>query len=184
MLDAFLESPVPALALGAVGCTIAGLIYSATKSGKALAALCAVLLLTLAAVAVEYTIETPREEVTRTLGELFAAIEADDLATVLTLVDPAATNVRSDAQTLMPEFQIETANANLREIALTGSPPDTAVIQLRPFVLAAHRKSGMRGGDQIDLTVTLRRVGGRWLVSDYSGSEGWKRGANELRRGK
>ncbi|QDU88144.1 hypothetical protein Pla175_15150 [Pirellulimonas nuda] len=184
MLDVFLESPVPALALGAVAATVAGLIYSANKSGMALAALVGVLLLTIAAVLTELAIETPHEQVVRTLSELFAAIEADDLPAVLAMVDPAASNVRSDAQTLMPEFHIETANANLREVTLTGSPPDTAVAQLKPFVLAAHRRSGMRGGGQDDLSVTLRRVDGRWLISDYSGSEVWQRGASELRRGK
>ncbi len=181
MFNVLLESPVPALALGALAATFAGVIYSATRSGKALATLGIVMLLTLAGVAAERLIETPREQVARTLEGLFAAIEADDLPKVLTYISPEAADVRSDAQTLMPQFQVETANLNPIEIEADN---DGASVRAKPFVLAQHRKTGMRGGDYAELQIFLTCYDDRWLVTGYAGGDEWRRGAEQLRRGK
>lgn len=178
-----LESPIPWLTAGAVCLTVAGMVFNVGRSRWALLAMGLVVLATCGGVLVERWVETPRESVQRATIELMAAVEGDDLPGVLQRIDPAAQRPRSDAQRLMPEFEIDQANvASDPEVFLEGEPPTAARAEFPAFVLAGHRQSGFTGGDTGRVTMHFRREGDRWLLTDYL-AEGWRSGADRLRRG-
>ena len=181
-----LENPLPGLVIGAVLVTLAAIVYSSLRTTWSLVALSVAVALCGGLVAIEWLIETPREQAEQVMGELLNAVEANDLAGVLANLSPTATTVAADANRLMPQFDIEKANrvGSLRITLDDPTNPHTADVECRVFVSARHRRSGAKGGDLADITFHFVRSGERWLLEDYSGSEEWRRGAAQLRSGR
>lgn len=180
------ENAAPIWAAGAVLLTMAGIVYAYTRSPKALAAVGGVVALTAAALVTERLVITPREAVQGQLARLMDAIEANDLPAVLALVSPTATDVRSDAETLMPMLEVERAGpASSIEVTLpVGEEPTTASAEMNALIQVRHKESGMTGGYFDPVTVHFAREGGRWLVTGYTADDDWRRGVAELRRGR
>lgn len=180
-MDLLLENSAPIWVGGAILLTMAGIVYGSLRTTGALMAMVAVVLLTIAALFAEHFYLTPREQVQAALEDLMAAVEADDVTGVLGLLAPTASNIRSDAETLMPMFEIDKARTTgTTEVLLNGE--NSAIANARVFVQVRHKKSGMRGGDFAQVQFTYTRQGERWLVGDYDVSKEWRKKASGLKK--
>lgn len=183
-MNYFLESSLPVIVAGAIGLTIAGMVYLSTRSRGSQIAIGFVLLITLAGVLIERWIETPREQAATTLQQLLDAVETNDVPGVLGHLSPQAGAVRSDAETLMPRLEIERANsAGEVEIALDDEAnPQQATLKFKGFIVATDKASGIRGAYNDGVTVVMERSGDRWLVRECIPNRDWRREAGKLRR--
>jgi hypothetical protein len=163
---------------GAVAFTMATVVYSQTRSVMSLAAGAAVLVLTATLLVVEYVIETPREAVERTLYELAAAVEANDVdATLSYLAVSAAPEVRKEIREQMPLVKIERARVlSTPKIELASGPePATATVQCRGLIVAVIKQTGMKGGAEDEVTLTFVKNGDRWQLENYTSKRNWNR---------
>lgn len=175
-----LESPVAVGAIGLVVVTVGGVVYSQTRGRAALAATTVAVLLTIGAVIFERVWLTPSERVGAALTELFRAIEANDLAGVLAVIDASAAEVRADAETLMPRFAVERAGQG-SEVRI-DVVDDTATALFKPLIKARHKKTGAVGAYYNDLQIDFVQRGERWLVTEYRAGEDWPSQARRVER--
>jgi hypothetical protein len=167
-LTTLLENPVPIYAVGAVLATLCGLVFLARRNLPSLFAFVGVVAVTLLLVVVERLVVTDREQVESAVVELMLAIERNDLPAVLATIDPAATEIRSDAETLMSQVRVDdTGASSLRVEVDTATSTPTAVAKFRGKIDAIHKRSGQRAFyfDKVHLYWTKRDD--KWLVSDY-----------------
>ena len=162
------ENPVPIYAVGMVLATLCGLAFVSRRNLPSLVAFVGVVSATLLLVLVERLVVTVREEVEAAVVELLEAIEENDLPKVIATIDTAATEVWSDAETLMPMVKVEDTGATSLRVevdASTGTP--TAVAKFRGKVDGIHKSSGQRVFyfEEVHLFWVKREQ--RWLVEDY-----------------
>lgn len=172
------ENALPIWVGGAVALTMAIIVYLQTRTNKALLGIGVVVAVTAALLAAEWLMETPREAIERTLYELAAAVEANDVPATLTfLASSADAEVRSDVETLMPLVNIERARIiGTPKIEVDNVPdPSSATAQMRGIIVATIKRNGMKGGQEDELTLTLVRSGDRWLVESYTSKRNWHR---------
>lgn len=183
-MEYLLENSAPIWMLGAVALTMAAIVYASLRTTASMISIIVVLLLGFAGLATEHFYQTPREQVQTALRGLLSDIEANDLSAVLSRISPTASEMRDDAQALMPDFEVERARAmGAIEVRLpSGSNPTTAFAEAKIFVQATHRQSGMKGGTSSTVTFDFQREGEQWLVLGYSVSEEWREKAAKLRR--
>jgi hypothetical protein len=163
---------------GAVAFTMALVAYLQTRTNTALIAMGTVVLLVATLLVTERMIETPREALERTLYELAAVVETNDVDAALRFIAPSAiAQIRKDVETLMPLVKIERARIiGAPEIIVDDAPnQDSATIRCRGIVIATHLKNGMKGGAEDELTMTWVQIAGRWLVKDYTSQRNWHR---------
>jgi hypothetical protein len=172
MIEYFAENSLPIWMGGAVAFTMALVTYQQTRGNAALLSIVVVVALVATLLVAERLIETPREAVERTLYQLAATVEQNDVASTLAFTTPDAT-VRTDIETLMPLVNIERAR-------VMGTPhiemvQNGAIVKCRGVVIATNKQNGMKGGaeDQVTLTFVLRD--GRWLLKYYSSERNWHR---------
>lgn len=165
--------------LGAVALTMALVVYFQTRSNGALYVVLGVLLATAALLSTSWLIETRTEAVTRSLYELAAAVEANDVKAALSYVSPTTANsqLRSDIETLMPLVKIERARViGTPEIDLeNGRDPTSATVKARGVIFAVNRKDGMKGGADDQVVLKWVKRGDRWLVESYTSQKNWNR---------
>jgi len=167
-MTTLLEDPVPICAVGAVLATICGLAFLARRNLPSLMALVGVVLASLLLVLVEQLVVTDREEVETAVDELMLAIEENDLPAVVATIDPAAVEVRSDAESLMPQVRIEdTGSSSLRVEVNTDAEGTTAVAKFRGKVDGIHKSSGQRVFYFEEVHLFWIKRDQRWLVTDY-----------------
>lgn len=113
-------------------------------------------------------IETDREHLTRLLHSLADAAQARDLPTILAAIDPAAEDLRSDAERIISRYQ--PTEVRLTKIFIDIDPaatPPTATADL--IVRATGRVDG--GGTQASSLVggeiDLRQQGDRWVITSF-----------------
>lgn len=185
-MNVLLESPLAVGAIGAVLVTVAAIFFSLTRSRAALASLGLAVLLAVGGVVLERSIETPRERILTTIGDFFAAIRSNDLPGVLRLIDPAATEMRADAESLMPRFKIESAGeAGEVRVELPTDPSSDGAIasaRLKPLIKVQHTHSGATGMYFDKLELELVRRGDAWWFSGYAPVKDWREGAAQLGR--
>jgi hypothetical protein len=175
----FAENSLPIWMAAAIALTMALVVFLQTRSNGALGAMLAIVVIAAALLAVERMIETPREAVERTLYEIAAAVEANDVPLTLTYITPNAP-VRKDAEELMPLVNIERAR-------IMGTPNvelvnGGAVVKCRGLIIATNKQNGMKGGaNDNDLTLTFVERDGRWLLQDYSSKNDWHRAIGRKR---
>jgi hypothetical protein len=131
-----------------------------------------------ALLAIERFLETPREAVERTLYELAATVEANDVEGALAfLATTADKRIRYDVETLMPLVKIERARViGTPQIDVAeGDEPTTATVECRGLIVATVKKSGMKGGQDDRLTMHWIKSGDRWLVESYTSNRNWNR---------
>jgi hypothetical protein len=178
------EHALPVWAVGAVALTMALIVYFQTRANGSLLAVVFVIVITAALLVVEHFMETPREAVERTLYELAATVEANDIEGALSyLASTADTQIRNDVETLMPLVNIERARimGTPRIEVEEGSNPDTATVTCRGLVIATVKQNGMKGGAEDELTMTWVRRGDRWLVEDYVAKKNWNNAVGRRR---
>lgn len=167
-MNLLLENPLPIWAAGVVLTTLCLVLVLARRSLASILVLGAVIALTLVLVLAERMVVTDREQVEATLSQLTDAIEANDLTAVLALMDPTATNVRTDAEKLMPQVKVRDAGATTVRVELDEtSVPLRATSFFRGRVDGVHSRSGARlfFFDQVE--IDWQKTGDRWLIVDY-----------------
>ncbi len=167
-MDTLLENPLPILAVGAVLATLFGVVFLSRRSVPPLVGLAAVVLFTSLLLITEYLVVTPREQVEVAIEEILDAIEANDVDGVLAVVDPAATEIRSDIEALMPMVNVNDTGAMALRIDCEGRNPTEATSRFKGRVLGTHARSGIavRYFDEVELN--WKRSGGRWLLEDFT----------------
>ena len=178
MIHWLAENALPIWMGGAVALTAALVVYLQTRTNKALAGMGAVIAVTAALLAAEWFMETPREAVERTLYQLAATVEANDVPGTLAFLAPTAdTRIRQDVETLMPLVNIERARVlGTPQIEVSeGNDPNTATVRCRGMIIATVTQSGMRGGQEDQLTMNWVHRGDRWLVEGYTSNRNWPR---------
>jgi hypothetical protein len=164
------ENPLPIAVIGALVALVALLVFLSRRSGRSLAALVAVVAITLVMVLVERLVVTDRELIEAEILGLADAIEANDLAGVLSHIDPTAAAIRSDIQALMPQVKWSVANAASITVTVDeGSDPPTASSQFRAFMQGIHGRTGLQVpyiNEQVDMTWIKRD--GRWVMDGYT----------------
>ncbi len=163
--------------IGAIALSLAGVIYWETRSPKAQAAIGIIVLITAALLVTEWLIETPREAVTRSLRELAAAVERNDVQGTLSYFSPQATKIRADIEKLMPEAEIQMARIIAGpEIEFDNpSQPTQAVAKLRGAVNGKVKQTSLQGTVMDDVTVHLKFDGQRWLIDQCDTGRDWSR---------
>jgi len=178
MINWLAENALPIWMGGAVALTTALVVYLQTRTNKALLGMGGIVAVTAALLAAEWLMETPREAVERTLYQLAATVEANDVPGTLAFLAPTAdSRIRQDVETLMPLVDIERARViGTPQIDVAdGSQADTATVRCRGMIIATVRQSGMRGGQDDQLTIAWVRRGDRWLVASYTSNRNWPR---------
>ncbi|MEQ8846737.1 hypothetical protein [Botrimarina sp.] len=185
-MTSLLESPAAFVALGLLLVTAGAIPFVQTRSRNSLLLLAATVLLAIGGVVFERAWVTPREAVRSAVDTLFDRIRAGDLPGVLALVDPGADKVRSDAEALMPMFEILSAGKGGEvRVELPGDPTaDDAVAtaRLKPLIKVQHKPTGTTGAYFDGLELDFARRGDRWLVVDYRPEKDWRDEASRLRR--
>lgn len=167
-MDTLLENPVPIFSVGAVLATFFGMVFLARRSLLPLVGLGAVVLFTSLLLITEMLIVTPREQVEVAIDDILDAIESNDVNGVLAMVDPSATQVRSDVETLMPMVKVEDTGATAVQIECEGREPTEALSTFKGRVRGVHAKSGIAVFyfDKVELHWT--RSKGEWLLDDFT----------------
>ena len=168
-MTTLLESPLPTLAVGAILATLCGLIFVSRRTLPALAALACVVVVTLLLIVLEQIVVTDRERIELALDNLLDAIEANDIPGVVALIDPAATQMRSDAEAMMPIVQVEDTGATAVTVDLEPVvEPATATSNCRGRLRGIHQRTGqmIMYFDQVDFHWVRRDD--RWLLEDFT----------------
>jgi hypothetical protein len=170
------ENALPIWVAGAVALTMAWVVFFHTRSSRALGGIVLVLAATATLLVLEHVVETPREAVERTLYELAARVEANDVKGALWYLAPTATPaIRNEIERQMPQVKIERAR-------VIGSPrievsPDaqSATITCRGLIIAVVKDNGMKGGAEDEVKLEFIRNGDRWQVDSYAAKRNWDR---------
>src|SRR6188768_1040699 len=138
----FAENPLTICMIGAVALAMALFVWFQTRTNGALYGVLGVTLLVAVLALTSWLIETPREAVERTLYELAATVEANDVKGTLGFLAPSANpELRKDVETLMPLVQIDRARiVGETEIELEGAKNDAATVKCRGVVFAVQKK--------------------------------------------
>ncbi len=164
--------------IGAVALAMAVFVFFQTRTQGALYGIAGVLLVFGALVVTSWLIETPREAVERTLYELAAAVEANDMKEALSYLAPSASgDLRKDVETLMPLVKIERARViGSPEVEVTGQENNlSATVKCQGLVIAVDKRNGIKGGANDRLVLKWMLRDGRWLVESYTSQKNWHR---------
>jgi len=164
------ETPWPAILFGVMAeIVLAIALFALQRRGVAIA-MGVVAALIVAAVLIERFTVTATEEVENELRGLAAALESNDVPTVLTFVAPDATAVRGAAERHMPCYQINSVNiARDLEITIDDSKnPPTAAARFTCRVNANDRRGQIPYQNaMLEFTMKYRKEGDRWLLYEY-----------------
>lgn len=163
------EHSLPIWIFGLLLVFLAWVTYLNLRTTKSLLLIPAAVALLAAMLLAEWLIETPGEAVRRRLYEMADAIEADDLPTTLTYISTSAGEVRAEAESLMPQVQVETANVvevPTIDVNMAAQPP-RATVQVHAFVNVTEHRNGMKQGVMDWLQVVFVLEDGRWVVQEY-----------------
>ena len=163
-----LENPLPIWSAGAVFTTLCLVLVLARRSLASIIALVVVIAITLLLVLAEEVVVTEREKVEESILQLTNALEVNDLAAVLALVDPSANKVRADAESLMPQVKIKDAGATAIRIELDETAvPLQATAFFRGRVDGVHTRSGGRVFYFDQLEIDWQKTADQWLILNY-----------------
>lgn len=172
------ENTLTLVMIGAVALAMAVFVYFQTRTNGALYGALGVILLTAVLVLASWLIETPREAVERSLYELAATVEANDVKGALGYISPSANpELRKDVETLMPLVRIDRARIiGTPEIVLEGGANNnSATVKCRGVILAINKKDGMKGGAEDHLVLKWVLRDKRWLLESYVSQKNWNR---------
>ena len=169
------ENTLTICMIGAVALAMALFVWFQTRTNGALYGVLGVILLTAVLALTSWLIETPREAVERSLYELAATVEANDVKGALSYLAPKVdAELRTDVETLMPLVKIERARViGTPDIVMEGG--NAATVKCRGVVLAVNKKDGMKGGAEDHLVLKWILRDNRWLVESYTSQKNWNR---------
>lgn len=161
------ESSLPLVA-AAVACA-AGALAAWTRM-PARGWLVAAGLATLVAVAcgaADWLVETDREHLRRLFPRLAAAAERQDAATIIAALDPELRSLRAEAEKALAEVRPTEVAITRLEIAVDrGRNPAQASADMIVRVTGNVIDKSTPGTVLVGVKATLRKQGGRWLVTD------------------
>ena len=170
-----LESPWPALVIGGLATAIVASGWLQTGRQALLYAMLAIIVLTIAAVAVERLVVTDRERVDMTLHEIARLVEQNDVNGALQYAHSGRAAVRAQAAAELPryKFQKVTIAQNLEIKVDPKHIPPKATAEFNVIV-----KLGFADGSWSDQTVVrfvqvtfYQEANGEWRVADYEHAE-------------
>jgi hypothetical protein len=164
--------------IGAVVLAMAVFVYSQTRTNGALYGVFGVTLLTAVLLLTSLLIETPREAVERSLYELAATVEANDVKGALSYLAPSADlQLRKDVETLMPLVRIERARIiSTPQIDVEGgASPTSATVKCSGAIQAVNKQDGMKGGAVDQLVLKWVHRNKRWMLESYTSQKNWNR---------
>lgn len=163
--------------------TMAAIAFVYARTTASLIAMAVIVLLTTGGLLVEWLVVTPSEAVQASLRELLVCIEADDLPGVLALISQADTQMRSDAETLMPMFDVRKARSTGEvQVAFDDSKSKPKAVATFRFIAdVLHKKTGIRAPySDPGVTIFFVQEGDRWVVSGYETERDWRKEAGRL----
>jgi hypothetical protein len=172
------ENTLTIFMIGAVALAMAVFVYFQTRTNGALYGMFGVIMLTAVLVVISWIIETPREAVERSLYDLAATVEANDVKGVLSYLAPSVdAQLRKDVETLMPLVRIDRARIiGTPEIVLEGGSNITsATVKCRGVIFAVNKQDGMKGGADDHLVLKWVLRDNRWLLESYTSQKNWNR---------
>jgi hypothetical protein len=174
----FAENTLTIGMIGAVALAMAVFVYSQTRTNGALYGVFGVILLTAMLLLTSWLIETPREAVERSLYELAATVEANDVKGALSYLAPSADpQLRTEDETLKPLVRIERARIiETPQIEMEGGvSPTSAAVKCRGMIQAVNKQNGMKGGAVDQLVLKWVLLNKRWLLESYTSQKNWNR---------
>lgn len=156
---------------------VVGWAYSARREAG-IAALIA-LALTAALVFAGFAVETDREAVKRTLAQIAADVESNDLNRVLAHVSPQATSIRAQAEAEFPRYRFDAVEIKwqMLEIDVTeSSSGQTQAHATFNVVVTGDLKSAGVGAQTIPRYCEIDFVeeGDAWKIAGYSHDDAMK----------
>ena len=166
----FLESPWPILVVGIAAEAILAVMLIRTGRGVLLGAMAAVAAVVGIGVLIEQSVITERKQVTVTIEDAAAALEANDLPRLLKLLAPDAAKTRQEAALAMQQaefVQVRIRNLDIHFIATTS--PRTAKATFTVIATGKDRRGevGQVTLRPFPMVVRLRLDSGRWLITDH-----------------
>ena len=159
----------------AIGCAVVAvvslLLWSQAGQRAFLVAMAAALVGGVGCLLADWLVVTDREQIEILFPRLARAAETGDTSTILAALDPALAPLRSEAEQALREFRPEEVRITRLDVTLRGP----AVARLARAEMLIHTRGDARGAGGasgpvaalIDLTVDLRKDGGRFLITDF-----------------
>ena len=159
----------------AIGCAVVAgvslLLWSQAGQRGFLVAMAASIVVGVGCGLADWLVVTDREQIERLFPRLAEAAEAGDSATILAALDPALSPLRAEAERALREFHPEEVRITRLDVVLEG-PAETRRARAGMLI---HTRGDARGAGGvtgaiaalIDLTVDLRKDGGRFLITDF-----------------
>lgn len=165
------EDPTTMIVAGTlIECLLA---VALVKSGRAILVvpILAVLALIGLGVLIERLVVTEAEQIEATLAGVADALEANDVEAVLRHIDPAASGLRSEVKSRMPQMRITDARVYDLVVRVNRySSPPTAEADFTGRLKGRFRGEGGAGREGLVLrnfTVQFSQEGDRWLIMGY-----------------
>ena len=167
----FTENGLGIAVIGGLAITLTLVFFMTRRTSESLGAFAAAVAATIGLLAIEWFVQTDREQVASAVHGIYAAIDRNDVDGVLAYVSPTATDIRSDVQTLMPMVKVESAGSGRNvEVTLNESAsPMTATSTSRAYLNGTHVQSGHPVpyiNQRVDLEWT--KDGDHWLLTGYT----------------
>lgn len=167
----FTENELGIAVIGGLAITLTLVFFMTRRSGESLGAFAAAVGATIGLLAIEWFVQTDREQVASAVHGIYGAIDRNDVDGVLAHVDPNATNIRADVQALMPMVKVGSAGSG-RNIEVTlneSATPMTATSTSRAFLNGTHVQSG-HPVPYVNQRVDLEwmKDGDQWLLTGYT----------------
>ena len=159
----------------ALGCAVVAavslLLWSQAAQRAFLVAMAAALVGGVGCLLADWLVVTDREQIEILFPRLARAAETGDTSTILAALDPALAPLRSEAEQALREFRPEEVRITRLDVTLRGP----AAARLARAEMLIHTRGDARGAGGasgpvsalIDLTVDLRKDGGRFLITDF-----------------
>ena len=166
----FTENGLGIAVIGGLAITLTLVFFMTRRSGESLGALAAAVAATIGLLAIEWFVQTDREQVAAAVHGIYGAIDRNDVDGVLALIDPGATQIRADAQAVMPQYKVENAGSG-RNIEVTlneAANPMTATSSSRAFVNGTHAQAGHIPYVNQRVDLEWVKSGEGWLLTGYT----------------
>ena len=135
-MSAIYESPIPVLVLGLVVGSVLGVGYLNTRNRGFLVGVGVVIAIAIAAIALERSVKTDREQIAETLDQLASALQADGLPeNTAEEVIPAVLKVITHADTESAERTRQVARTNLHLAKITRASYSNLQVEVNKLSL-------------------------------------------------
>ncbi|MGE0607289.1 MAG: hypothetical protein AB7O62_09365 [Pirellulales bacterium] len=167
------EDPWPIVWIALPLLAMLGVGYYHSRHRGVLAAILTTLALSAAALVIERTVVTEREEIEQTLDAAALAVKQNDLPAVLAFIAPEALAMRSTVQAMLPTLDVADAKVtgNLQiEINSAGKERRATASFIGRLTVNRPKAEGVFLHDNYvrPFTVQLRKEGNRWVMTSFS----------------